>query len=133
MRLPELADEPKRLQGFFLTLAHAALLGGVFVVVAEDVQDPVGDQVCELALGGVAEVGGLFHGARIGDDDIAQVPWFARRYDEVMASGVNEWKRQHVCVDVHTAVLGVQRANGGVAHEVEADDIATAAQRRITP
>ena len=53
---PVLADEAKRPQGLLLASAHARAVGFGFVVVAEHVQDPVGDQVADLAVRRVAKL-----------------------------------------------------------------------------
>src|SRR5207247_11414771 len=50
IRAAVLADEAKRPQGLLLASAHACAIGVGLVVVAEHMQDPVGDQVADLAI-----------------------------------------------------------------------------------
>ena len=61
----------------------------LLVVMAEEVEDAMGDEECYLTLDRVSILAGLLAGTGIGDDDLAQVDEVVRRGDKL--KGGDNW------------------------------------------
>ena len=86
------------------------------MVVAQQVQDAVDDEQVQLLCGGVALLAGLGIGARVGDDDVAQVAAGPRRGDKGSVSPLGG-KGEHVGGRVHLQKVTVQGLNALVVGE----------------
>src|SRR5262249_351473 len=119
-RTGSVAGEAKRLQRLLFLLAHAPLVVFDFVVVAEHVQDPVRDEIGELAVYRVPVFSRLFNGPRGRHDPVAEVGRLTWGQHEV---GLEQWEGEHIGGSVFVAVSGIQVTDRRVADQVHTQDV----------
>jgi len=104
----------------FLPPPHSFALFLTLVIVSKKMQDPMDYQTVQLLHYGVAVIGGLGYGARIGDHDVTQVRrhrWW--RHEPVCAPA--RWEGEDVCGAVLSAIPKVQFPDGAIIGDEQSD------------